>query len=82
MSAKSDNKVEQQTEDASPSASAYMESYRVLSEAAQELRSQEVVDIDKLIPIVDRALVAYAACKTRIDAVEALLKEKLADFEE
>ena len=58
-------------------ASGYMENYRILQEASQELRDQGVVDIDKLIPLVDRALTAYGACKGRIEAVERLLAERL-----
>lgn len=60
----------------------YMENYKVLSDAAQELREQEVVDIDKLVPIVDKALAAYSACKSRIEAVEALLSERLGGLDE
>jgi exodeoxyribonuclease VII small subunit len=63
-------------------ASPYMDHYKILADAAQELRDQDVVDIDKLVPIVDKALVAYAACKARIDAVEALLNERLDKLEE
>lgn len=62
---------------AATTSATYMENYKALSDAAQELRGQEVVDIDKLVPIVDKALAAYAACKSRIEAVEALLSERL-----
>ena len=62
-------------------ASSYIENYRILAEAARELRDQEDVDIDRLVPMVDKALAAYAACKGRIDAVVALLAERLGDEE-
>lgn len=55
----------------------YMENYRALADAARELREQDNVDIDRLIPLVDKALGAYAACKERIEAVERLLAERL-----
>lgn len=65
--------------EAAPTAPAgvYMENYRALADAARELREQESVDIDRLIPLVDKALVAYGACKERIEAVERLLAERL-----
>lgn len=58
-------------------AASYIENYKILAEAARELREQEDVDIDRLVPMVDKALAAYAACKGRIDAVQALLAERL-----
>jgi exodeoxyribonuclease VII small subunit len=66
---------EQMTQEAP--ASNYLENYKVLADAARELREQELVDIDKLVPLVDRALGAYSACKGRIEAVERLLAERL-----
>lgn len=63
-------------------AGSYLENYRVLSDVARELREQDQVDIDKLIPLVDKALGAYAACKGRIEAVEKLLAERLGDDSE
>ena len=60
-------------------ASVYMENYRALAEAARELREQDSVDIDRLIPLVDKALGAYGACKERIEAVERLLAERLGE---
>jgi exodeoxyribonuclease VII small subunit len=55
----------------------YLENYKILTDAAEELRSQADVDIDKLIPLVDKALSAYAACRARIDAVEHLLADRM-----
>lgn len=55
----------------------YLENYKTLTDAAEELRSQGDVDIDKLIPLVDKALSAYAACRARIDAVERMLADRM-----
>lgn len=63
-------------------AASYLENYRMLSDVAKELREQDQVDIDKLIPLVDKALGAYGACKGRIEAVEKLLAERLGGAEE
>ena len=62
-------------------ASNYLDNYRTLSEAAKELREQDIVDIDRLVPLVDRALAAFSACKGRIEAVERMLLEKLGEDE-
>lgn len=55
----------------------YLENYKTLTDAAEELRSHGDVDIDKLIPLVDKALSAYAACRARIDAVERMLADRM-----
>lgn len=65
-------------ENASPAGS-YIENYKILSEVARDLREQSSVDIDKLVPMVDKALGAYSACKARIESVEKMLAEKLGD---
>lgn len=61
----------------SGSVESYIENFKILADAAQELREQEVADIDRLVPLVDRALAAYTACKGRISAVEKLLADRL-----
>jgi len=55
----------------------YSEHYARLEQIANQLSRQEAVDIDKLLPLVDDAMVSYQFCKNRIDAVEKLLEEKL-----
>ena len=64
------------------SASSYLENYKILQETAQYLREQEAVDVDMLIPLVDKALSAYAVCKSRIEAVEKMLAERLGGSDE
>lgn len=61
--------------------SSFLENYRKLRDIAQQLSSQQQVDIDQLVPMVEQATVAYKACKARIDDVERMLSEKL-DSEE
>lgn len=73
------DKLENAPKDAT--AANYLDNYKILSDAAKELREQEVVDIDRLVPLVDRALTAYNVCKARIDSVQRLLAEKLGDEE-
>lgn len=60
-----------------PSSASYLENYRILADTARELREQDEVDIDRLVPLVDRALSAYSACKGRIEAVERMLLDRL-----
>ena len=67
--------------DKNESSSSYIENYKILEETAQTLRQQEVVDVDMLIPLVDKALSAYSVCKSRIEAVEKMLAERLNNAE-
>lgn len=60
-----------------PDSQGYAREYARLEQIANTLSQQDDVDIDALLPMVDEALAAYAFCKGRIDAVEALLQEKL-----
>jgi exodeoxyribonuclease VII small subunit len=46
---------------------------------ADKLRRQDDLDIDSLVPIVQKSLEAYAVCKERIAAVRAALEEHLKD---
>ncbi len=55
----------------------YSEHYARLEQIANQLNRQEAIDIDKLLPLVDDAMVSYQFCKNRIDAVEKLLEAKL-----
>jgi exodeoxyribonuclease VII small subunit len=48
-----------------------------LEQIAEDLRNQQEVDIDRLIPMVDEATKAYEFCKTRLDEVEKALNERL-----
>lgn len=53
--------------------------YQTLTEIAEKLRSQQTADIDSLVPMVERATLAYKACKQRIQAVKQALEEHLAN---
>lgn len=55
------------------STSTYMENYKVLEEIALSLESQDVADIDKILPEIDRASKAYAVCMERINQVKKVL---------
>lgn len=61
--------------DALPS---FNDNYRTLKDIADNLRQQsgsEVPDIDNLLPMVEKATLAYKACKERLDAVQSALIE-------
>lgn len=55
----------------------FNESFKELSKIAEELRKQELPDIDKLVPMVEKATGAYNNCKSRLDAVKKALDEHL-----
>lgn len=50
----------------------YREAYARLSRIAAELESGEA-DLDRVLPLLEEAKAAYAACKERIEAVRAVL---------
>lgn len=60
----------------------FLAHYATLQESARALREQSEPDLDALIPLVDRALEAYKGCKSRIEAVQALLDQRLATVED
>ena len=53
----------------------FKKGYEVLKKNAELLESQEEPDIDNLMKIVEESMVAYKACKTRVDAVQNALNE-------
>ena len=55
-----------------PDPLAYREAYARLSRIAQELESGEA-DLDRVLPLLEEAREAYAACRERIEAVRAVL---------
>lgn len=57
----------------------FREAYDVLQRHAQELRNADEPNIDDLLSVVTESVAAYKVCKQRIDAVEAALKDALAD---
>ncbi|MPY67125.1 exodeoxyribonuclease VII small subunit [Deinococcus sp. SDU3-2] len=50
----------------------YREAYARLSRIAAELETGEA-DLDRVLPLLEEARTAYAACRERIAAVEAAL---------
>ena len=53
----------------------FKEGYEVLKKNVELLESQEEPDIDNLMKIVEESMVAYKACKSRVDAVQQALNE-------
>ncbi|ANE42658.1 exodeoxyribonuclease VII small subunit [Deinococcus puniceus] len=51
---------------------AYRDAYAKLSRIAAELESGEA-DLDRVLPLLEEAKAAYAACHERIEAVRAVL---------
>ena len=60
-----------------PPAEGFRIHYQTLREIAQQLNNPGELDIDQLVPLVERATVAYKACRERIEQVEKLLDEHL-----
>ncbi|VAW49448.1 Exodeoxyribonuclease VII small subunit [hydrothermal vent metagenome] len=58
-------------------AESFKENYQKLQEIAQKLSDTSDVDIDELVPMVDEATRAYQLCKSRIEAVESALNNRL-----
>ena len=57
----------------------FKQGYEVLKKNADLLESQEEPDIDNLMKIVEESMVAYKACKSRVDAVQQALNETFKD---
>lgn len=55
----------------------FTENYQTLQNIANRLSNSGEVDIDELIPMVDEASKAYQICKSRLDAVEEALNQRL-----
>ncbi|WP_288404589.1 exodeoxyribonuclease VII small subunit [uncultured Acinetobacter sp.] len=53
----------------------FKDGYDILKKNAELLESQEEPDIDNLMKIVEESMMAYKACKSRIDAVQQALNE-------
>lgn len=58
-------------------AESFKENYQKLQTIAQKLSDTSDVDIDELVPMVDEATRAYQLCKSRIEAVESALSNRL-----
>lgn len=57
----------------------FKQGYEVLKKNAELLESQEEPDIDNLMKIVEQSMIAYKACKLRVDAVQQALNETFKD---
>ncbi|MDA8150784.1 MAG: hypothetical protein M0041_06650 [Nitrospiraceae bacterium] len=59
-----------------------LETYRdhamLIKKTAESFRAGDL-DIDQIIPALDKALVSYAFCKERIESVRKMLGDKLPD---
>lgn len=58
-------------------ADSFNEQYAILKQVAETLRTQQEPDLDALIPLVDKGITAYHACKSRIEAVKKAFEEKM-----
>ena len=59
----------------------YAANRKILRDVAQALQEDTEIDIDQLIPLIDRASAAYKICRERIEQVELALAEKATDAE-
>lgn len=55
----------------------FNEAYETLKRNAEKLRTQQDLDIDGLVPIVQQSAQAYEVCKERIAAVRASIEQHL-----
>lgn len=62
----------------SDAALSYREAYARLSRIAAELENGEA-DLDRVLPLLEEARVAYAACRERLEAVRGVLAGTWAD---
>jgi exodeoxyribonuclease VII small subunit len=49
--------------------------YEELKQIAEQLRVQKEINIDELIPMIERATKAYNICKERLEAVKVALEK-------
>jgi len=49
--------------------------YEILKEIAETLRVQREVNIDELIPMIEKATKAYNVCKIRLEEVKLALEQ-------
>lgn len=61
-----------------PPPPSYREAYARLSRIAAELESGDA-DLDRVLPLLEEARTAYAACRERIEAVRAVLAGEWAE---
>jgi exodeoxyribonuclease VII small subunit len=56
-------------------AQSYAANYNTLKQIAERLRSPDEIDIDELVPLVNRATAAYQLCRERLEKVRSALAE-------
>ena len=49
--------------------------YEILKEIAENLRVQREANIDELIPMIEKATIAYKICKNRLEEVKVALEQ-------
>jgi|GEM_PF-1847774 len=52
----------------------FAENYRTLERIARQLEEGDA-DLDALLPLIGEATIAYQACKSRLEAVKAVLAD-------
>lgn len=57
----------------------FKEAYTILKRNAEKLDQQSEPDIDNLMRLVDESMQAYKIAKSRIDAVQAALKNTFSE---
>ena len=55
----------------------YAANRATLRAIAAKLQEETDIDIDELVPLIDRASAAYKICRDRIETVEKLLADRL-----
>ena len=53
----------------------FKQGYEILKRNAELLELQEEPDIDNLMKLVEESMIAFKACKSRVDAVQQALNE-------
>lgn len=53
----------------------FTENYELLKSIAENLRLQREVNIDELVPMIEKATQAYKICKDRLEEVKIALEE-------
>lgn len=60
----------------------FEENYKKLQEIATQLRSNQFIDLDQLLPMIKEATLAYEKCKSRIETIKSTLNQYFEKKEE
>lgn len=55
----------------------YKQAFALLKRNAEKLRSEDEIDIDELVPIVEESSKAYGVVKARIEAAQKALAQHM-----